>query len=72
MYLESSSPANTAYYAKFGFEFKKDIFLRDSSGAAVTMSIMVREPRPPRAKAYMTSVKVNLQTTVVHQELVDV
>ncbi len=50
MYLESSSPANNAYYAKFGFETKRDIFLKRGA-APVCLSIMVREPRPPRKAA---------------------
>lgn len=72
MYLESSSAANNAYYVKFGFEFKKDIFLRDSRGATVMLSIMVREPRPARSTLSMTSVKIDMQTAAVHKELVDV
>jgi GNAT superfamily N-acetyltransferase len=44
MYLESSSLDNNAYYAKFGFEVVKDIYLGSRD---VRMSIMVREPRQP-------------------------
>ncbi|KAK8090935.1 gcn5-related n-acetyltransferase-like protein [Apiospora phragmitis] len=56
MYLESSSLKNNAYYAKFGFEVKKDIYMgMDESWSPsdettppppVRMSIMVREPQP--------------------------
>lgn len=49
MYLESSSPANNAYYEKFGFEVKRDISLERGS-APVRLSIMVREPRVPGSK----------------------
>ncbi|KAF2999071.1 hypothetical protein E8E14_004856 [Neopestalotiopsis sp. 37M] len=54
MYLESSSERNTAYYRKFGFEVKRDIYLGEepveSSGDGntkppVRLSIMVREPQ---------------------------
>jgi ribosomal protein S18 acetylase RimI-like enzyme len=44
MYLESSSQANNAYYEKFGFEVKRDIFL-ERGPAPVRLSVMVREPR---------------------------
>jgi hypothetical protein len=55
MYLESSSGKNNAYYKKFGFEIKRDIYLgADVAPAAagthsgvgpVRLTIMVREPR---------------------------
>ncbi|RYP10307.1 hypothetical protein DL765_008161 [Monosporascus sp. GIB2] len=53
MYLESSSAKNNLYYKKFGFEVKKDIHLGISGDGgsqmtappAVTLTIMVREPR---------------------------
>ncbi|KAI0478945.1 hypothetical protein GGR56DRAFT_351375 [Xylariaceae sp. FL0804] len=45
MYLESSSEANNSYYAKFGFEPKKDIFIGPDSKSPVRLTIMVREPR---------------------------
>ncbi|ETS82970.1 hypothetical protein PFICI_04846 [Pestalotiopsis fici W106-1] len=53
MYLESSSERNTAYYRKFGFEVKRDIYLgeamtgtEDAAGKSpVRLSIMVREPQ---------------------------
>ncbi|KAG4223168.1 hypothetical protein PC116_g28360 [Phytophthora cactorum] len=45
MYLESSSEKNTAYYKKFGFEFKKDIYLGIDCKSPVRLSIMVREPQ---------------------------
>lgn len=48
VYLESSSLANNAYYEKFGFVVKKDIFLK--RGPVVQLSIMVREPQPPSAR----------------------
>ncbi|KAK0629728.1 acetyltransferase, partial [Bombardia bombarda] len=43
MYLESSALANNAYYKKFGFEVKRDVFLKRGQ-APVRLSIMVREP----------------------------
>ncbi|EAA32732.3 hypothetical protein GE21DRAFT_5696 [Neurospora crassa] len=43
MYLESSSLANNSYYQKFGFETKRDIFLKRGRDP-VRLSIMVREP----------------------------
>ncbi|KAK3948448.1 hypothetical protein QBC32DRAFT_381369 [Pseudoneurospora amorphoporcata] len=43
MYLESSSLANNSYYQKFGFEIKRDIFLKRGRNP-VRLSIMVREP----------------------------
>lgn len=49
MYLESSSTANNAYYQKFDFVGKKDIFLKRGP-APVQLSIMVREPQQPAAK----------------------
>lgn len=49
MYLESSSQANNAYYEKFGFEVKRDVFL-ERGAAPVRLSIMVREPRVPGVK----------------------
>ncbi len=49
MYLESSSQANNAYYEKFGFEVKRDIFLERGS-VPVRLSAMVREPRAPGCK----------------------
>ncbi|KAK3318534.1 hypothetical protein B0H66DRAFT_242157 [Apodospora peruviana] len=45
IYLESSALSNNAYYAKFGFEVKRDIYLKRGQ-APVRLSIMVREPRP--------------------------
>jgi len=47
MYLESSSLANNAYYAKYGFEVQRDIFL-ERGRTPVQLSIMVREPRAAR------------------------
>lgn len=44
IYLESSSQANNAYYEKFGFEVKRDVFL-ERGPVPVRLSIMVREPR---------------------------
>lgn len=55
MYLESSSLANNAYYEKFGFEVKRDVFL-ERGPVPVRLSIMVREPRVPGCKvAYGSS-----------------
>ncbi|KAI5868475.1 hypothetical protein GGS23DRAFT_592250 [Durotheca rogersii] len=45
MYLESSSLTNNAYYKKFGFEAKKDIYLGADSKSPVRLTIMVREPQ---------------------------
>lgn len=53
MYLESSSQANNAYYEKFGFEVKRDIFLERGS-IPVRLSIMVREPRASGCKVAHT------------------
>ncbi|KAM7202895.1 hypothetical protein V8F33_002553 [Rhypophila sp. PSN 637] len=44
IYLESSALANNVYYAKFGFEVKKEIYLQREQ-APIRLSIMVREPR---------------------------
>ncbi|KAK8127477.1 hypothetical protein PG984_008585 [Apiospora sp. TS-2023a] len=68
MYLESSSLKNNAYYAKFGFEVKKDIYMgmdeswspddSDSDSDQTTppppvrMSIMVREPHPQQQQQH--------------------
>lgn len=41
--------ANNAYYQKFGFVAKKEIFL-ERGPAPVQLSIMVREPQPPATK----------------------
>ncbi|KAK4126125.1 hypothetical protein N657DRAFT_294085 [Parathielavia appendiculata] len=54
MYLESSSLVNNAYYEKFGFEVKRDVFLGRGS-APVRLSIMVREPRVPGCKVAYSS-----------------
>jgi hypothetical protein len=43
MYLESSSLANNKYYARYGFEVQRDIFL-ERGRTPVRLSIMVREP----------------------------
>jgi hypothetical protein len=60
MYLESSSDKNTAYYRKFGFEVKKDIYLGASATShggnvgkklPVRLSIMVREPQTLAGKS---------------------
>lgn len=42
--------ANNAYYEKFGFEVKRDIFL-ERGPEPVKLSIMVREPKKPKASA---------------------
>ncbi len=47
---------NNAYYKKFGFEIKRDIFLKRGP-APVCLSIMVREPRPSRKVAYPSTMK---------------
>lgn len=44
IYLESSSPSNTRYYKRFGFEVKRDIALTRGP-EPVELTIMVREPR---------------------------
>jgi hypothetical protein len=53
MYLESSSVANVALYMKFGFEVKREIFLKRGE-VPVQLSIMVREPQqaPRKVTAY--------------------
>ncbi|KAI1409615.1 hypothetical protein F5Y13DRAFT_193119 [Hypoxylon sp. FL1857] len=45
MYLESSSEKNNAYYKKFGFEAKKDVYFGADSKSPVRLTIMVREPQ---------------------------
>lgn len=50
IYLESSSLANNTYYAKYGFEVKRDIFLVRGK-TPVMLSIMVREPGAGRKPA---------------------
>lgn len=55
IYLESSSFKNNAYYAKFGFEAKKDISFKRGQ-VPVKLYIMVREPRSPK-HAYTASIK---------------
>lgn len=50
MYLESSSPANNVFYAKFGFEVKREITLKRGSNP-VRLSAMVREPGAARKMA---------------------
>lgn len=45
VYLESSSPANNLYYARYGFEPQRDVFL-ERGKVPVRLTIMVREPRP--------------------------
>lgn len=54
MYLESSSQANNAYYEKFGFEVKRDVYL-ERGAAPVRLSIMVREPRVSGCKTAYAS-----------------
>ncbi|KAK0672333.1 hypothetical protein QBC41DRAFT_30058 [Cercophora samala] len=43
MYLESSSAVNNEYYKRFGFEVRKEIYLKRGRWP-VRLSIMVREP----------------------------
>ncbi|KAK4454300.1 hypothetical protein QBC34DRAFT_393042 [Podospora aff. communis PSN243] len=43
MYLESSSLVNNKYYARYGFEVQRDIFL-ERGKVPVRLSVMVREP----------------------------
>ncbi|KAI0014423.1 hypothetical protein F4779DRAFT_612712 [Xylariaceae sp. FL0662B] len=45
MYLESSSEKNNAYYKKFGFEAKRDVYLGAGGPSPVRLTIMVREPQ---------------------------
>ncbi|KAI1377736.1 hypothetical protein F4677DRAFT_444322 [Hypoxylon crocopeplum] len=45
MYLESSSEKNNAYYKRFGFEAKRDVYLGADSRSPVRLTIMVREPQ---------------------------
>ncbi|KAF5664078.1 hypothetical protein FHETE_7243 [Fusarium heterosporum] len=47
MYLESSTERNNGYYAKFGFEVKRDVVF-EGGPEPITMWIMVREPQTPR------------------------
>jgi hypothetical protein len=48
--------ANNAYYSKFGFEVKRDIFL-ERGQVPVRLSIMVREPKSGRKLAYPVPIK---------------
>lgn len=61
MYLESSSLANNAYYAKFGFVVKKEIFLKRGA-VPVQLTIMVREPQPVAKVANVPVVKRQVKT----------
>ncbi|KAL1839040.1 hypothetical protein VTJ49DRAFT_1904 [Mycothermus thermophilus] len=63
MYLESSSPANNAYYEKFGFRVQRDIYLQRGS-APVGLSIMVREP----GGAVPTAARTTYQGTIRNPE----
>lgn len=54
VYLESSSLSNNAYYEKFGFVVKKEIFLKRGP-APVQLSIMVREPQSAAKFANITT-----------------
>lgn len=62
VYLESSSVTNNAYYAKFGFVVKKDIFLKRGP-APVQLSIMVREPQPAARFANGTTTAATATST---------
>jgi hypothetical protein len=55
IYLESSSLKNNTYYAKFGFEMKRDISFK-RGGVPVVLYIMVREPQP-RKLTYSASIR---------------
>lgn len=61
VYLESSSFANNAYYAKFGFVVKKEIFLKRGA-VPVQLTIMVREPQPVAKVANVPAVKPQFKT----------
>lgn len=56
IYLESSDPANNAYYAKFGFELKGDIDFQRGP-VPVKLYSMVREPQSPKP-AYTAPVMI--------------
>jgi hypothetical protein len=56
VYLESSSLANNAYYAKFGFVERKDIFLKRAA-VPIQLTIMVREPQPAAKVANVLAVR---------------
>lgn len=48
MYLESTAERNNGYYyAKFGFEVKREVVF-EASSEPIKMWIMVREPQMPR------------------------
>lgn len=65
VYLESSSLANNAYYAKWGFVVKKEIFLKRGP-VPVQLSIMVREARPvPRLANLSAVATLKSRTTAV-------
>lgn len=53
VYLESSNERTNAYYAKFGFEVKRDVAF-ERGRDPVRLYIMVREPQAPKP-AYATA-----------------
>lgn len=70
MYLESSSLANNAYYAKFGFVVKKEIFLKRGA-VPVQLTIMVREPQPVAKVANVAVVKTQFKTAAPGGRVLD-
>jgi len=79
MYLESSSLKNNDYYAKFGFEVKKDIYMgvddswspsdKTTPAPPVRMSIMVREPQPQQKQHATAQMPSSIGTTTNKQQL---
>ncbi|KAI7786958.1 n-acetyltransferase-like protein [Diaporthe eres] len=70
VYLESSSLANNAYYAKFGFVVKKEIFLKRGA-VPVQLTIMVREPQPAAKVANVPVVKRQVRTAAPGGRVLD-
>lgn len=70
MYLESSSLANNAYYAKFGFVVKKEIFLKRGA-VPVQLTIMVREPQPVAKVANVAVAKTQFKTAAPSGRVLD-
>ncbi|KAI8629586.1 hypothetical protein F5Y19DRAFT_86672 [Xylariaceae sp. FL1651] len=78
MYLESSSEKNNAYYKKFGFEIKRDIYLGANANANITtkganatsapvrLTIMVREPRK---LTLANSIPIKLHSGFAHRAM---
>lgn len=60
VYLESSNERTNAFYAKFGFEVKRDVDFKRGRDP-IQLHIMVREPQAPKP-AYSAASVVLLST----------